>query len=54
MSKQKTLNLIIDKPEPLSDEQRAAFLSRKRYVRIVAGLGTGKTETLILCFKLFS
>ncbi len=30
----------------LSEEQRKAVLSRKKHVRIVAGPGTGKTETL--------
>ena len=37
---------IVNKPKQLSREQKAALLSKKRYVRIVAGAGTGKTETL--------
>jgi len=40
------LSEIIEKPVPLSAEQRTAVMSASRYVRIIAGAGTGKTETL--------
>ncbi len=46
MDKQNILNEIIEKPKPLSEEQKKAVLSEKRYIRIIAGAGTGKTETL--------
>jgi len=37
---------ILTHPKPLSPTQRKAVLSSKRYIRIIAGAGTGKTETL--------
>jgi len=37
---------ILQTPKPLSEEQRRAVLSKAKYLRIVAGAGTGKTETL--------
>ena len=40
------LDEIINKPYPLSDEQKQAVLSEEKYVRVIAGAGTGKTETL--------
>ncbi|MBO3842909.1 MAG: ATP-dependent helicase, partial [Candidatus Brockarchaeota archaeon] len=46
MSSEHILKDILDKPKPLSSEQRKALLSNNRYIRIVAGAGTGKTETL--------
>lgn len=46
MSSELILQDILDKPKPLSKEQREALLSNNRYIRIVAGAGTGKTETL--------
>ncbi len=46
MSKEELLGDIIEKPKPLSEEQKDALLSTSRHIRIVAGAGTGKTETL--------
>ncbi|MEW6664104.1 MAG: ATP-dependent DNA helicase [Thermodesulfobacteriota bacterium] len=46
MAEEDVVKDIIEKPKPLSGEQRKALLSPSRYVRIVAGAGTGKTETL--------
>jgi len=46
MDRQKILNEIINKPKPLSDNQKEAVISKKRYMRVIAGAGTGKTETL--------
>lgn len=46
MNRQKILNKIITKPKPLSDDQKEAVISKKRYIRVIAGAGTGKTETL--------
>jgi DNA helicase-2/ATP-dependent DNA helicase PcrA len=40
------LRQILETPRPLSEEQKRAVLSESRYLRIVAGAGTGKTETL--------
>jgi DNA helicase-2/ATP-dependent DNA helicase PcrA len=40
------LRQILETPRPLSEEQGKAVLSESRYLRIVAGAGTGKTETL--------
>lgn len=39
-------NEILNKPKPLSEEQRNAVISEKKYIRVIAGAGTGKTETL--------
>lgn len=46
MSKEETLRKILEEPFPLSDEQKRAVLPDKPYLRIVAGAGAGKTETL--------
>jgi len=46
MSKEETLRKILEEPFPLSDEQRRAVLAKQPYLRIVAGAGAGKTETL--------
>jgi len=46
VNKSGILKAIIETPKPLSAEQRKAVLSENRYLRIVAGAGTGKTETL--------
>lgn len=46
MEKTSVLSAILETPNRLSDEQRKAVLSKNRYLRIVAGAGTGKTETL--------
>lgn len=43
---QEVLKSIIEKPKRLSPEQEKAVVSAKKYLRIVAGAGTGKTETL--------
>jgi len=37
---------ILTKPPKLSDDQQRAVLSKSRYIRIIAGAGAGKTETL--------
>ncbi|NIA09615.1 MAG: UvrD-helicase domain-containing protein, partial [Nitrospiraceae bacterium] len=37
---------IISEPKKLSDSQKAAVLSDKDHIRIIAGAGAGKTETL--------
>jgi len=42
----KYLNYILNEPHPLSDSQREAVLADSKYVRLVAGAGAGKTETL--------
>jgi DNA helicase-2/ATP-dependent DNA helicase PcrA len=42
----KLCNDILEKPTPLSEDQRNAVLSTSRYTKIVAGAGAGKTETL--------
>ncbi|MCX9010164.1 MAG: ATP-dependent DNA helicase [Candidatus Methanoperedens sp.] len=46
MDKAKLLERILNEPKKLSDSQRAAVLSNKDYIRIIAGAGAGKTETL--------
>jgi len=46
MDNDKMLKAILETPYPLFKQQRAAVTSQKRYVRIVAGAGAGKTETL--------
>ena len=40
------LDKILKEPKPLSENQRNAVLSNKRYIRVIAGAGAGKTETL--------
>jgi DNA helicase-2/ATP-dependent DNA helicase PcrA len=37
---------ILDHPRPLSPAQRRAVICSKRHIRIIAGAGAGKTETL--------
>lgn len=39
-------DLIIKEPKKLSDSQKKAVLSAKKHIRIIAGAGAGKTETL--------
>lgn len=46
MTKEETLKKILEEPFPLSDEQKRAVRSDQSYLRIVAGAGAGKTETL--------
>ncbi|TET79938.1 ATP-dependent helicase, partial [candidate division TA06 bacterium] len=45
-SKTQILKAILETPFPLSKEQRKAVLSKRQHLRMVAGAGTGKTETL--------
>lgn len=40
------LTRIVSVPHPLSPDQRAAVVTNGRHIRIVAGAGAGKTETL--------
>ena len=37
---------ILTKPYELSDDQKKVVLSKSRYIRVIAGAGAGKTETL--------
>ena len=37
---------IINEPKKLSDSQKQAVLSEKKQIRVIAGAGAGKTETL--------
>jgi len=46
MDKEQQKGKILSHPKPLSPNQRLAVLSNKRYIRIIAGAGAGKTETL--------
>lgn len=45
-SKKDTLNQILVTPNELSPEQKAAVIAKERQVKIIAGAGAGKTETL--------
>ncbi|MFH0966727.1 MAG: ATP-dependent helicase, partial [Methanobacteriota archaeon] len=40
------INQILREPHPLSDSQQEAVLADTRYIRLIAGAGAGKTETL--------
>lgn len=46
MEKIELLEKILNEPKKLSDSQKAAVLSNKDHIRIIAGAGAGKTETL--------
>lgn len=46
MEKNKLNKKILNEPTKLSESQKAAVLSNKHYIRIIAGAGAGKTETL--------
>lgn len=46
MNKDQILNRILTEPTELSESQRAAVLSEKDHIRVIAGAGAGKTETL--------
>jgi len=46
MDKEQQRERILSLPKPLSPNQRRAVLSNKRHIRIIAGAGAGKTETL--------
>ncbi|MBE0525131.1 MAG: ATP-dependent helicase [Methanosarcinales archaeon] len=42
----KLFDKIINEPKPLSESQKSAVLSDSEHIRIIAGAGAGKTETL--------
>jgi DNA helicase-2/ATP-dependent DNA helicase PcrA len=46
MEKSQQKEKILSHPKPLSPNQRKAVLSDRRHIRIIAGAGAGKTETL--------
>jgi len=46
MEKAQLLEKILLEPKPLSESQRQAVTSDKLYIRVIAGAGAGKTETL--------
>ena len=46
MEKSQQREKILSHPKPLSPNQRRAVLSDKQHIRIIAGAGAGKTETL--------
>lgn len=46
MEKAQQREKILSHPKPLSPNQRRAVLSDKQHIRIIAGAGAGKTETL--------
>lgn len=46
METSQKLEQILNHPKPLSDTQKKAVLSDKDHIRIIAGAGAGKTETL--------
>lgn len=46
LNKEEILKTILEKPKKLSPAQEKAVISQKDYLRIVAGAGAGKTETM--------
>jgi len=46
MNKDQILNKILNDPKRLSDDQEKAVISDSDYIRVIAGAGAGKTETL--------
>ena len=46
MEKSQQRDKILNHPKPLSPDQRSAVLSTNQHIRIIAGAGAGKTETL--------
>jgi len=46
MNRSDLVQRIMEEPKSLSDDQRAAVLSDARYLKVIAGAGAGKTETL--------
>lgn len=46
MDRDRLTEAILNHPQPLSLAQRRAVLCSKRHIRIIAGAGAGKTETL--------
>ena len=46
MTKDEILKAILEGPKRLSPDQAKAVTSTKKYLRIIAGAGAGKTETM--------
>lgn len=46
MQESEVLNKILNEPISLSEEKRTAIISDSKHIRITAGAGAGKTETL--------
>lgn len=46
MNHSELLETILSEPRPLSPRQRDAVVSEGRHIRVIAGAGAGKTETL--------
>ncbi len=46
MNSTNLLESILTEPRPLSPPQREAVLCENRHIRVIAGAGAGKTETL--------
>jgi len=46
MNSTNLLETILTEPRPLSPPQREAVLCENRHIRVIAGAGAGKTETL--------
>jgi len=46
MDRDQLTETILNHPQPLSADQRSAVLCSRRHIRIIAGAGAGKTETL--------
>ena len=46
MNRERVVEEILSKPSELSEDQAKAVVSEYRYVRVIAGAGAGKTETL--------
>ncbi|HOO49680.1 MAG TPA: ATP-dependent DNA helicase [Alphaproteobacteria bacterium] len=46
MNHSELLEIILSEPRPLSPPQREAVVNEGRHIRVIAGAGAGKTETL--------
>jgi DNA helicase-2/ATP-dependent DNA helicase PcrA len=46
MDKDRVLSKILNEPRQLSETQKQAVTSNSKYLRVIAGAGAGKTETL--------
>jgi len=46
MTHRQLLHTILHEPRPLSESQQSAITTQSPHVRIIAGAGAGKTETL--------
>lgn len=46
MTSPRVVDTILDHPFPVSDEQKEPIISNAKYVRVIAGAGAGKTETI--------